>query len=133
MKLFLSLIALSVLSANANAATLRCASKKGESLYYTEGQLVLVAGSVISDELLSNASLELLPASKLGVKEQRVVADKKRSTAQYVRFNLGADAWCNYRLTLPRGYSDRGEAFPAFVDANCEENSNYSIRMSCSI
>ena len=116
----------------AQADTLKCASKKDEHLYYTDGQLLLVVKDVAGETLLFDSSLTLKPEGKLG-SEDKKLEGTIAGEGKWIRFNMYGDAWCSYRLALPRGFSDKREAFPAFVDAYCEENSNYSIRMSCKI
>lgn len=116
----------------AQADTLKCASKKDEHLYYTDGQLLLVVKDVAAETLMFGSSLSLQPEGKLGANEKTVRGSFK-GDGKWVRFDIGGDAWCSYRLALPRGFSKKEASFPAFVDAYCEENSNYSIRMSCKI
>lgn len=114
----------------AQADTLRCASKKNETLYYTDGQLLLEVKNVAGETLLLNASLTLKPADKLGSQDSKLEGTIS-GAGKWVRFNMFGDAWCSYRLALPRGFNEKTESFPAFVDASCEENSNYSIRLNC--
>ena len=116
----------------AQADSLKCASKKDEHLYYTDGQLMLLVKDVVGETLMFGSSLSLQPEGKLGAREKKIEGSFK-GDGKWVRFGIGGDAWCSYRLALPRGFSKKDTTFPAFVDAYCEENSNYSIRMSCKI
>lgn len=114
----------------AQADTLRCASKKNETLYYTDGQLLLEVKNVASETLLMETSLSLQPEGKLGSQDKKLEG-RISGAGKWIRFNMFGDAWCSYRLALPRGFSTKTESFAAFVDATCEENSNYSIRLNC--
>lgn len=127
MKTLLIALALCLGSTSAVAATLICNSKEKETLYYSEGKLRLDVG-VASTELLTGGSIQLLPVKKLGSTFGETRGVTKNG---FVRFPLAADAWCNYRLALPANFIERPRAFTGFVDAYCEENQNYSIRMSC--
>jgi len=133
--LFTALFALSLFAAQAEAnvvVPLKCASNKNETLYYTEGQLLFTAKHVLNETTLLSTSLTLIPEKKLGADERQ--ADGKISRdGKWIRFEIGGDAWCSYRLALPRGFQERTNSIPAFVDAFCEENSNYSIRLNCRI
>jgi|GEM_PF-1394381 len=136
MKTLISLFALSFLAVNAQAdvsVPLKCASKKDETLYYTSGQLLLTVKNVTSDTEITGTSLSLQPEGKLGDKVNGNISGKIGRDGKWVRFDIGGDAWCTYRLTLPRGFNERFDTIPAFVDAFCEENSNYSIRLNCRI
>ena len=114
----------------AQASTLKCASKKDEHLYYTDGQLLLVVKKVAGETLLLDSSLSLRPEGKLGSNDAKLEGSIT-GTGKWIRFSMYGDAWCSYRLALPRGFTEKTESFPAFVDAYCEENSNYTVRMNC--
>ena len=134
MKLVFSVLSLAFFASAAQAnvvVPLKCASKKNETLYYTEGQLLFTAKHVSSNSAIIGTSLSLRPEGKLGAKVNGKISGKASRDGNYVRFQIGGDAWCSYRITLPADFNERFDAFPAFVDASCEENSNYSIRLSC--
>ena len=127
MKILLALV-IPFLSAQAHAETLRCASKKNETLYYTEGQLLLTA-TVAGDSELRNVRLSLQPEGKLGAQEGQATG---KTSGGWTRFSAGGDAWCSYRLALPASFARDSGKFVGFVDASCEENSRYSVRVYCS-
>lgn len=136
MKTLLSVFAFAFIATQAQAnvvVPLKCASKKNETLYYTSGQLLLSVKHVFNDTTITGTSLSLQPEGKLGAKVDGQVTGKASRDGKWTRFDIGGDAWCSYRLTLPRGFSERFDTIPAFVDAFCEENSNYSIRLNCRI
>lgn len=116
----------------AQADTLKCASAKGQNIYYgNEGQLLLVA-TVLGETLLSNSRLTFTGDSNYGSQDARL-GGTINGSGKYVRFSLDGDAWCSFKLTLPRGFQNARAKISAFVDAYCEENTNSSIRMSCKI
>jgi hypothetical protein len=126
----LSVFALS--SQDSHAASLKCASKKEQTLYYSEGQVMLLVKDIVSETLMFDSSISLQPLGKLGTRE-KTVNGSFSGNSNWVRFKIGADAWCNYRLALPRGFHKIRGNLTAYVDAYCEENSNYNIRLSCKI
>lgn len=135
MKLLIAVFSLSLTAAQSEAnvvVPLKCASKKNENLYFTEGQLLFTAKHVLNETTLLSTSLTLVPRDKLSADERQ--ADGKISRdGKWVRFVIGGDAWCSYRIALPRDFQNRRDSIPAFVDAFCEENSYYSIRLNCRI
>ena len=111
----------------AHADELLCASAGNQELYYTNGQVRLTA--IINNETsLSNLELTTTGSDTLGVSEEHIDGEIK---GKYVRFSA-SDAWCNYRITLPLGFMQKATTV-MFLDAYCEENSNYSIRLKCAV
>ncbi len=135
MKLHISVFALSLFAAQAEAnmvVSLKCASKKNEILYFTEGQLLFTSKHVLNETTLLSTSLTLVPRDKLGA-DERQADGKISSDGKWVRFEIGGDAWCSYRIALTRDFQNRRDSIPAFVDAFCEENSNHSSSRNCQI
>ena len=130
MKTLLMLLSVPTLlvAQTAQADELLCASKKNQTLYYTTGQVKLTA-EIANTTLLYRLSLSTSGSDKLGVREAEL---KGKIQGDYVRFEIGGDAWCSYKLTLPKGFMTQ-ESTPAFIDAYCEENSKYSVRLNCAI
>jgi hypothetical protein len=129
MKNALLLAALFVLAPGyASADELLCASKKDQSLYVTTGQVRLRA-DIANPTLLERVSVSTTGSKQLGVLVGEVEGVNK---GEYVRFEIGADAWCSYRLALPKNFMTR-EKTPAFLDAFCEENGKDSIRLDCAV
>jgi hypothetical protein len=125
--LFLFAAAVAVNTANAKSIT--CTSKKGEQIYYTEGQLVLNS-EIVNATTLEGGEFVVLPKDKLWTNIERAEAVTRNG---YSRFVIGGDAWCSYRLALPEDFLSRTGKFNAFLDAYCEENSNSSHRVGCRI
>ncbi len=122
-------LALLTLSEPVHAESLRCASTKNETLYYDTGRAVLSA-EVVSDTQLSQVNLSFEPARKLGSTQTAAEGVVK---GNYVRFPLGGDAWCSYKIAAPVNFRGKRGSFPLFLDAYCESNSNYNIRLYCSL
>lgn len=114
-----------LVSTYVQADELLCASARNQSLYYSTGQVRLTA-QINNETSLDNLRLTITGSSLLGVNEAVVDGTV---VGRYKRFNV-SDAWCNYRITLPSGFMTRSST-PAFLDANCEENTNSSIRLNC--
>jgi len=112
----------------ARADQLLCASKKNEPLYYSTGQIKLTA-EIADTTTLSMVTLRTSGSGTLGSSESEVFG---KIHGDYVRFEIGGDAWCSYKLALPKDFKTREQTW-AYVDAHCEENANSSIRLNCSI
>jgi len=122
-----AVLSLSIIQA-AQADELLCASEKNQILYYTTGQVRLTA-EINNTTRLSRVSLSISGSEKYGVSQAEV---KGKIQGNYVRFEIGGDAWCSYKLTLPKGFMTR-ESTPAFIDAYCEESTKSSVRLNCAI
>lgn len=125
----LSIAALLFIAPAANADELLCASKKEEALYFSTGQVRLVA-EIASPTLLSRISLQTTGSDKLGFRGTEEVEGK--ASDRYVRFSLGGDAWCSYRLALPVAFMTK-ETTTAFLDAFCEEGVKSEVRLYCRV
>lgn len=111
----------------AHADELLCASIGNQELYYTNGQVRITA--IINNETsLRKLELSTTGSDTLGVSEEKVDGKIK---GKYSRFSF-SDAWCNYRIALPLGFMQKTNT-TVFLDANCEENSNYSLRLNCAV
>ncbi len=126
------LFSIFMLGTLANAETLQCMSKKGEHIYYGgDGQIVLTA-SVISSELLHNVNFTLVPENKYGSREPGPAQGRVRGG--FVKFSLYGDAWCEYRISIPKDFRLRTNGkFPLFLDAYCEEHTNSNHRLNCKL
>lgn len=113
----------------ASADELLCASKKDQKLYYSIGQVRLTA-EINSPTLLSRLSMGITGSNHLGLNQEAEV--NGTIGGDYVRFDIGSDAWCNYRLALPKGFMTK-ERTAAFLDANCEAGIKSSVRLNCAI
>lgn len=114
------------LSSTAFSAQLLCASKKNQDLYFTSGQIRVVA-------TITNATeFEIISLSTtggdLGFDEADLMGEVK---GRYVRFKA-SDAWCNYNMALPANFLTSKTA-PMFLDASCEEGNDYIIRLNCAV
>ncbi len=119
-----------VMGMSAHAETLECRSSGPESIYYTEGT-IRVKAIVIGDAALNRIEMDVTRGN-LGFGPEDQITEG-RETPNYVKFWLGADAWCNYRGTLPKNFRSRPKMFPMFMDAYCEENTNSSHRLICKL
>lgn len=128
MKYLVTFLALSCLSQLARADILVCASQKNESLYYSTGQVKVIA-EIGNETWLTDIAISTTGSHLLGT---RTAQSSGHIKGAYVRFDMDSDAWCNYRLVLPKGFNAQ-EKTVAYVDAYCEENTNNNIRLNCSI
>lgn len=112
----------------AHAENIVCASKEREELYFTQGQILLKG--VIADAVsLTDVSMATTGSDVLGFSSENSTGVVKK---EFVRFVVGGDAWCSYRLALPEDFTKRTTVI-GFLDASCEEGYNYNIRLNCSI
>jgi hypothetical protein len=124
----LAVLASAFLSAGSlQADEIKCASARDQSLYFSTGQ-VRATAEVNSPILLSNLQISTTGSDVLGANESEV---KGKVSGNWVRF-YAADAWCHYTLTLPRFFMTQ-ETFPLFLDAGCEEQTKYEVRLKCRI
>ncbi len=128
MKNILTVLILSLMSAQSYAGKLLCASKSGETLYFTDGQ-VRVTADIDSATELSGFEITVSESDTLGVSERSVSG---KDTGKYIRFEAVADAWCNYKFTVGSQYL-KDKSTNAFLDASCEENNGYSISLKCKV
>ena len=125
--LFVFVILLESVSTLAHADELLCASKKDQTIYFSQGQ-VLVKGELNSPTLLSMVSMKVTGGSNLGAIEDEL---KGKVKGNWVRFQF-SDAWCDYTATLPKDFMI-SRSVPMFLDARCEENTNSTIKLFCKI
>jgi hypothetical protein len=129
MNKFLLIAALFAFSAaNAQAAELRCASGSNENVYFSSGQILITAK--FADES-SLESLRMDGPGSMGFLNEDAEPGVKSRNGKYARFK-GADAWCNYTVTLPVGFSAR-KTTPMFLDAKCEGGIVSDHRLHCRI
>jgi len=125
-KLLKLLAAAFILTCTAHADELLCASTSKQQLYFSEGQL-LIRAEINSPTLLSNLEMSL-KNTNLGFTEDEA---EGKASAKWVRFH-GSDAWCDYTITLPKGFMTAGRSV-LFLDAVCEEGHQYSLRANCKV
>lgn len=104
-----------------------CTSEKPEHLYDTSGEIHLTA-EVINPLLLRSIVLTTT-SSRLGL---RVTEVKGLARGKWARFELGSDAFCSYKLALPKDFNNR-RLVPGFLDTRCRASLVDSFSMSCQI
>lgn len=128
MKLFAALfLIVGGLSSVSQAQQIQCASGPNEMLYYSIGQILVQAQFQPQSLNLTEVGLGMKGNSVLGLKQARAQGSVQ---GPYLRFNLGVDSWCGYRLTFVSNMMGQ-EQFPAFLDSLCEHGIRSSVRLSC--
>ena len=121
------LLSFGIISVASGGQKFECLSGPQNMLYYSVGQVRLSAQMWSPGSALTDIQLSTSGSSVIGLAGSRA---QGHSQGQYLRFDLGVDSWCGYRLGMvPKSFSQ--PSFQVFVDAHCENAVRSSVLLTC--